>query len=53
METILATAFGQVMDVQRGESDELLTAADSIFRNTKEGQLLDAAAIIMILSKPF
>lgn len=51
METILATAFGRVIDVQRGESDELTTAVDSIFRGTEEGQSLDAAVIILMLSK--
>ena len=53
MEIILATAFGQVIDVQRGESDELTTAIDSFFRGTQEGQSLSVAVIILITSKPF
>ena len=52
METILATIFGQVIDIQRGESDELTAAVDSVFRGTVEGQTLNAAVLIMILSKP-
>ena len=51
METILATAFGRVIDVQRGDSDELTMAVDSIFRGVQEGQSLDASSIILVLSK--
>ena len=51
METILATAFGRVIDVQRGDSDELTMAVDSIFRGVQEGQSLDARSIILVLSK--
>lgn len=53
METILVTIFGHVIDIQRGELDELTTAADSIVRGTVEEQTLNAAALILILSKPF
>ena len=51
METILATAFGRVIDVQRGESDELTRAVDSIFRSVQEGRSFDGAALISLFSK--
>ena len=51
METILATAFGRVMDIQRGESDELTSAVDSIFRGVQEGQSLNASYLITVLSE--
>ena len=37
METIIATAFGRVIDIQGGENDELTNAADLIFQGTAEG----------------
>ena len=51
METILATAFGRVIDIQRGESDELTSAVDSIFRGVQEGQSLNASILITVLSE--
>ena len=51
METILATAFGRVMDIQRGESDELTSAVDSLFIGVQEGQLMNASILITILSE--
>ena len=51
METILATAFGRVIDIQRGESDELTRAVDSIFRGLEEGGSLDRNIIISLISK--
>ncbi len=32
METIIATAFGRVIDIQGGENDELTNAASNIFQ---------------------
>lgn len=51
METILATAFGRVIDIQRGESDELTAAVDSIFRGAQEGQSMDGAVLNLLISK--
>ena len=53
METILATAFGRVIDIQRGESDELTRAVDSIFRGVQEGGSIDGTAITFLLSELF
>ena len=51
METILATAFGRVIDIQRGESDELTRAVDSTFRSFQEGGSLDRTALTFLLSE--
>ena len=51
METILATAFGRVVDIQRGESDDLTRAVDSIFRGVQEGGSLDGATLITLFSE--
>ena len=51
METILATAFDHVIDIQRGESDELTRAVDSIFRGIQEGGSLDEDALISLFSE--
>ena len=51
METILATAFGRVVDIQRGESDDLTRAVDSIFRSLQEGGSLDGATLITLFSE--
>ena len=51
METILATAFGRVIEIQRGESDELTSAVDSIFRGVQEGQSMSATFIMSVLSE--
>ena len=50
METILAIAFGRVIDLQRGESDQLTEAASAIFRGAQEGSSQGLAVITMILS---
>ena len=51
METILATAFGRVVDIQRGESDDLTRAVDSIFRGVQEGGSFDGATLITLISE--
>ena len=53
METILAIAFGRVIDLQRGESDQLTEAARAMFRGGEEGKSTSLAPILLILSKPF
>lgn len=37
METILAIAFGRVLNLQNGEADDLTLAAQGIFRNSEKG----------------
>ena len=51
METIFATAFGRVIDIQKGKSDKLTEAAATIFSGTQEMKKTSAVYIIMILSK--
>ena len=51
METIFATAFGRVIDIQKGKSDKLTEAAATIFSGTQETKKTSAVYIIMILSK--
>ena len=51
METILATAFGRVVNVQRGESDELTKAAHARFRQLEEGQSTSRETVVMLTSK--
>lgn len=53
METILATAFGRVIDIQRGESDQLTEAAATIFSNAHEQKKTSAIYMLMVLSKGY
>ena len=46
METILAIAFGRVVNLQRGEADELTVAAQGIFRNAEKGTVPEARVIL-------
>ncbi|XP_064394654.1 cytochrome P450 3A24-like [Halichondria panicea] len=50
METIIATAFGRVIDIQGGENDELTNAADLIFRGTAEGNKTSAAYVLPLIN---
>ena len=47
METILATAFGRVIDIQRGEADELTKASVSVSTAFTEGG--DTFELIVLL----
>ena len=49
METILATAFGRVIDIQRGEGDQLTNACAAVFRSFQEGSSLSLESIVMVL----
>ena len=51
METILATAFGRVVDIQRGESDDLTRAVDSIFRGLQEGESSSETTLTTLFSE--
>ena len=37
METLIATAFGRYVNLQRGEGDQLTEAAGAVFRSNEEG----------------
>ena len=52
METMLASAFGRQVDIQRGEADELIKAAEYVFEQLKEGQL-SRDALVVITSEFF
>ena len=51
MEIILATAFGRMIDIQRGESDELTKVTDERFRQMDEGQLTSRDGLVMVISE--
>ena len=54
METIIAAAFGHLIDIQRGESDQLVQAAQLILGNVTEGRQLAIENIVLLLSNfPF
>ena len=38
METIRAVALGRIIDIQRGEGDELVDSMQKIFGNFQEGR---------------
>ena len=50
METIIAAAFGHLIDIQRGESDQLVEAVQLIFSNLAEGQRLSIERVTVLLS---
>ena len=50
METILATAFGRVINLQRGEANQLTQAAAVVFGGVQEDQSFPLYAITVILS---
>lgn len=50
METVIAAAFGRIIDIQRGESNELVEAAKEIFSITSEGGQLSGERIQLMLS---
>ena len=49
METILATAFGRRVDIQRGESDEISENIRLLFQDAKDGEI---ERFFMLISKP-
>ena len=51
METIFATAFGRVIDIQRNESDKLTEAAAVIFGSVRENEKTSPLGAFVILSK--
>ncbi len=50
METILATFFGRLVNVQQGESDELTKAAREHFGQAEEGKSTSRDTVMMLIS---
>ena len=51
METLLATAFGCYVDIQRGKADQLTEAARAIFRAAEDQSALAADAMLVVICK--
>ena len=51
MEIILATAFGRVINILKGESDQLTEAASIIFGETREGSGGSVLYVLALASK--
>ena len=51
METILATAFGRVVNIQRGEGDQLTEAAGIVFSGAQEGRGISGSYLTLVLSE--
>ena len=49
METILATAFGRVINLQRGEGDKLTEAAGVLFSGFQENQIMTVPFVKTIM----
>ncbi len=48
METILATAFGRVVNLQRGEGDQLTDTAIALFASTQHSAAFNGAKVTLI-----
>ena len=53
METLIATAFGRYVNIQRGEADQLTDAANVVFRASGEGSPQAPDILIATLCKYF
>ena len=51
METILATAFGQIVEVQKGDSDEVVKVAREIFQSSDERNSVSFTIVIPLISQ--
>ena len=51
METILAIAFGRIVEVQKGNSDEIVEVAREIFQSSDEKNSVSIAIIIPLISQ--
>ena len=49
LEIILAAAFGRMVDIQKGESDELSRCVDTLLEGVMDGQI---ERFVMFYSKP-
>ena len=53
METILATAFGRIINLQKGESDSLAEAASFMFDGALETNTFSQENVVMVLSESY
>ena len=51
METLVATAFGRYVDIQKGEADQLTEAAATIFRMNDEESNISPDGLLVALCK--
>ena len=51
METMIATAFGRHVDIQRGEADQLTEAAAGVFRGSQDGNFSPDNVVLVALCK--
>ncbi len=51
MENTLAMALGRVIEVQKGQSNQLTKAASAIFTATQENRISSMSFLIMLFSK--
>ena len=51
MESLITTAFGQYVNVQRGEADHLTKGATAIIRSAEDGSVLSNNIITAVLCK--
>ena len=51
METILAIAFGRIVEIQKGDSDEIVEVAREIFQSSDEKNSVSIAIIIPLISQ--
>ena len=52
METLIATAFGRYVDVQRGEADQITQCAYNILRANNDGSQQSPDVMLTILCEP-
>jgi thromboxane-A synthase len=50
LETLIATAFGRYVNLQRGEADQLTEAASTVFHESTEGASLEPFVLLIGLS---
>jgi len=51
METIIATAFGQCVDIQNGEASELVDAASQLLSSTKDDESFGMLEVVLLTCK--
>ena len=51
METLIATAFGQYSNVQRGEADGITDGASAFFRSSADGSAISSDLLMAVLCK--
>ena len=51
MESLIATAFGRYVNLQRGEADELTEDAGTLFTSGQEDQALSPDIVLALICK--